>query len=172
MAHPEKIMFIRHAEKPNHEAEGIREDGRKDPESLTARGWQRAGALSVLFRSDLRLRPPTAIFAAASTEADPSERPLQTITPLSRVLALEIQNKHAKEDFGSMLIEAMNTPDVVLVSWEHKVLAAGLASGLGSGISIDGEIPRSWPDDRFELSGFSNARTKTATYFYKCRSLS
>ncbi|HET6150877.1 MAG TPA: hypothetical protein VFH68_25295, partial [Polyangia bacterium] len=45
-----KIMLIRHAEKPleNPPPHGIDTDGDHDDESLTVRGWQRAGALVVL----------------------------------------------------------------------------------------------------------------------------
>lgn len=151
MAHPETIMFIRHAEKPNHHTQGVDENGNNDPDSLTARGWQRAGALAVLFRSDVRLPVPTAIFAPAPSASDPSQRPLQTITPLARKLGFDVQSSHAKDDFAGMLADAMSTLGVVLVSWEHKVLAASLASGLGPGISIDGSVPSGWPDDRFDM---------------------
>jgi len=151
MAHPETIMFIRHAEKPSLDIQGVAEDGGTDPDSLTARGWQRAGALAVLFRSDARLLVPTAIFAPRPSASDPSQRPLQTITPLARKLALEVQSSHAKDDLAGMLADAMSTAGVVLVSWEHKVLAASLASGLGPGISIDGSVPSAWPDDRFDV---------------------
>jgi len=151
MAHPKTIMFIRHAEKPDGNLQGVREDGSNDPESLTARGWQRAGALAVLFRNDTRLTAPTAIFAPGPSASDPSQRPLQTVMPLARALEVEVQSAHGKDDFSNMLAEAMNTPGVVLVSWEHKVLAAALASGLGPGISIDGSVPSAWPGDRFDV---------------------
>lgn len=128
MAHPETIMFIRHAEKPDNHTQGVDEDGTNDPDSLTARGRQRAGALALLFRSDARLLVPTAIFAPRPSTSDPSQRPLQTITPLARRLGLGIQNTHTKDDFSGMLANAMSTQGV-LVSWEHKALAASLTSG-------------------------------------------
>jgi hypothetical protein len=47
---PNKIMLIRHAEKPiAGRVEGFRARGEKDDASLTARGWQRAGALTRFF---------------------------------------------------------------------------------------------------------------------------
>ncbi len=47
----DKIMLIRHAERPNADKSlrGVGFDGRKDKESLTVRGWQRAGALARFF---------------------------------------------------------------------------------------------------------------------------
>ena len=43
------ILVIRHAERPGAAfGEGITESGSLDEESLTVRGWQRAGALAVL----------------------------------------------------------------------------------------------------------------------------
>ena len=43
-----KIMIIRHAEKPPPTF-GVNADGVQDKESLTVRGWQRAGALAPFF---------------------------------------------------------------------------------------------------------------------------
>ena len=40
-----KIMVIRHAEKPNGQATGVKESGEPSSRDLTVRGWQRAGAL-------------------------------------------------------------------------------------------------------------------------------
>jgi hypothetical protein len=48
---PQKIMFIRHGEKPERSgvAVGIDQNGNEDKESLTVRGWQRAGAIDSIF---------------------------------------------------------------------------------------------------------------------------
>jgi hypothetical protein len=59
---PSRIMFIRHAEKPHKPPcdndDGVKKTGEKDNESLTVRGWQRAGALVHFFspRSNLSRR--------------------------------------------------------------------------------------------------------------------
>ena len=46
----QKIMIIRHAEKPEHHGpRGVDENGDEDKKSLTVRGWQRAGALVQFF---------------------------------------------------------------------------------------------------------------------------
>ena len=46
-----KIMVIRHAEKPDDAdtVSGVTLEGHQNPEELTARGWQRAGALATFF---------------------------------------------------------------------------------------------------------------------------
>jgi DNA helicase HerA-like ATPase len=54
MVHPKKIMFIRHAEKPDGAAEGVNEAGDNDPESLRPAVGS-AGALALSFRRDPRL---------------------------------------------------------------------------------------------------------------------
>ena len=43
------IMVIRHAEKPDSGNVGVQLDGSQDADSLIVQGWQRAGALAVLF---------------------------------------------------------------------------------------------------------------------------
>jgi hypothetical protein len=66
----EKIMLIRHAEKPDETGSvlGIDEAGRPDPNQLSVRGWQRAGALVRFFAPLGQEHPkgmatPSAIFA-------------------------------------------------------------------------------------------------------------
>jgi hypothetical protein len=51
--HCAKLMVIRHAEKPDNQAgiSGVSETGVADSNELTAKGWQRAGAL-------VRFHPP------------------------------------------------------------------------------------------------------------------
>ena len=62
------IYMIRHAEKPNGIGPaGIDESGNPDGESLTPRGWQRAGAWTELFAPSLAdsvLTTPTSLFAS------------------------------------------------------------------------------------------------------------
>jgi hypothetical protein len=93
-----KIMIIRHAEKPDDKGQpyGVDVNGVVDKESLIPRGWQRAGALVVLFdpaRGPLQsaeLAVPNVLFAATVTPDEKSERPMETITPLSDKLSNSI----------------------------------------------------------------------------------
>ena len=67
-----KIMIIRHAEKPDDAGTvfGVTIEGHQDPEELTVRGWQRAGALATFFAPpdahfrDQRIEKPLMIFAS------------------------------------------------------------------------------------------------------------
>src|SRR5215216_3114275 len=90
-----KIMIIRHAEKPptNPPPNGIDIDGEQNSDSLIPQGWQRAGALVVLFApsrgklQDSQLASPDYIFASAIADkkgkgTDEGNRPEETITPL------------------------------------------------------------------------------------------
>src|ERR1700722_11314893 len=83
---PNRIMFIRHAEKPDGKSKpyGVTADGEVDKESLIVRGWQRAGALVRFFCpvSGARELLPATIFAAGVEPGSKSERPLETVTPL------------------------------------------------------------------------------------------
>ena len=57
-----KIMLIRHAERPSADKSirGVTQEGIKNKEELTVRGWQRAGALVRFFapRDNHLLTPP------------------------------------------------------------------------------------------------------------------
>ena len=74
----DKIMVIRHAEKPltpnglgQVASFGLLETGERSQYGLTVRGWQRAGGLAILFAPEgAKFRPrslmtPTTIFASA-----------------------------------------------------------------------------------------------------------
>src|SRR5690242_18318012 len=115
MAQPGKIMVIRHAEKPTTKHQppyGVNYVGEQDWESLTVRGWQRAGALVTLFdpSNGAPARPhlavPTIIYAsnprgaggAEQDEGSKSKRPLQTVTPLAARLGIVPRLSFAKGD--------------------------------------------------------------------------
>jgi len=116
-----KIMFIRHAEKPDcYNSQGLTVSTcpndsihyygvnapglcPEDPESLVTLGWERAGGIAQLFSSlagtvhYADLAEPNHIYAAHPVGNDPlasaSKRPVQTVKALSSKLGLTI-NTH------------------------------------------------------------------------------
>jgi hypothetical protein len=152
---PASISLIRHAEKqlgdgPPH---GVLVDGSHDPESLTPRGWQRAGALVGLFlpRADqlgAAIRPtPTRLFASEVGRRSHSRRPLETLLPLSERLGKPLEEPFLQDELDQ-LVEALRGCDGdVLVAWEHKRIPL-IANRL---VGDRSSVPQVWPDDRFDL---------------------
>lgn len=130
MPNPPKIMFIRHAEKPdNPPPSGVNEDGKDHQHSLTVRGWQRAGALVPFFMEPRRpgIATPATIFGAGTSDdpaVDPdvskSLRAQETVAPLAAKSGVPfVTNIPVGEE--AQAIEAIKACDgVVLVAWEHK----------------------------------------------------
>src|SRR3954469_20913317 len=89
-----KIMLVRHAEKPsdNGSVRGVDENGSRDPNELTVRGWQRAGALVRFFAppnggfSHPALATPETIFACAPNGHEEGSRSVHTVEPLAKFL--------------------------------------------------------------------------------------
>ena len=101
MANAAKIMIIRHAEKPEGSVQGVDISGNDGPENLTVQGWQRAGALARFFAplSSQFQRPgiaqPQLLLASGPVsktekkddgDGSKSQRPEETITPLSQLI--------------------------------------------------------------------------------------
>ena len=90
------IMVIRHAEKADSESGGVLQSGEDNRNSLSVRGWQRAGALVPLFAPgrrqplDPRLAEPAALISeyadAPGSEEKHSKREEQTLGPLAEKL--------------------------------------------------------------------------------------
>lgn len=146
MAGPDKIMLIRHAEKPEDSTPaGVREDGTANKHSIIVRGWQRAGALVAFFAkpSHPKIATPNAIFAAATTD-DPavkpedakSLRPQETATPLAARLGLRVNTSVPVGQETTLISALQQTPGIVLVTWEHKRIPT-IAAAFG-------RVPDSW----------------------------
>ena len=151
---PNRIMFIRHAEKPDgtSKAQGVTEDGTENKESLTVRGWQRAGALVRLFcpvSGASELLPGT-IFAAEVAHGSKSERPLETVTPLICFLkkngGVEVNEDHPKDDLKGLMADVLTCSGKVLVAWEHSVIPELVAL-----LPNPPRVPDKWPGDRFDV---------------------
>jgi hypothetical protein len=155
---PTKIMVIRHAEKPpkTGSPQGVTKNGDTDPESLSVRGWQRAGALAVLFGKagtsvNQRLSKPDLLFASRIDVKDKSQRPQETLTPLAELLSIEINDEHRKKEEADLVGDIMGRAGVVLVAWEHTLISEIATAILGD----PAQVPQGWKngsaDDRFDM---------------------
>ncbi|MFO1207777.1 MAG: hypothetical protein U1E40_00985 [Amaricoccus sp.] len=163
----DQIIVIRHAQKPTRKPKriGILEDGTADPESLTVRGWQHAGALAAVFAgpgsgaADALVARPDVIFAAGAGKrkarigdkevavGSHSKRPLQTVSRLAEALRLTPVTTYTKGEERALVDDALNRSGVVLICWQHQNIA-----GIGNLIvGNDTTVPQSWPEDRYDL---------------------
>lgn len=152
----QKIMLIRHAEKPSADgASGVDESGNPDPESLIPRGWQRAGALVRFFHPTHstaigEIGTPDVIFAAGEGPGSKSKRSMQTVGPLSVLLGAERSTpficRHLKDRVDGLVADVMGRDGVVLVAWEHSLIAQ-----IVNLLSDKKLSPAPWPDGRFDM---------------------
>jgi hypothetical protein len=155
MARTQKIMVIRHGEKPGDPttATGVDENGKPDPQSLTAQGWRRAKALAGLFHPVPPVTPrsglavPQHLFAAEISDVESSKRPVETLTPLSLSfkphLPIDASIKASHVDKICEIVAKAG--EVVLVAWKHELIPA-IAQGLTSD-----PVPDKWPKERFDV---------------------
>ena len=167
MMSADQIIVIRHAQKPTHQPKhlGIREDGTADPESLTVRGWQHAGALAAVFSgpgsgmADALVARPDVIFAAGAGKkkawvngkevevGSHSRRPVQTITALANALELDPVTTYTKGEEAALVADVLGRSGTVLICWQHEDIAA-----IGNLIvGNDTTVPQTWPEDRYDL---------------------
>jgi hypothetical protein len=138
-APPATIYLIRHAEKLT--------DGRED---LSPAGFARAALLPELFlpsRGNGRTALARPDFLFATHASKKSNRPVETITPLSAALHLPIDASIMNDDYSalaSLLLSGKYAGKVVLVSWHHGKLPA-LAAALGAKPPYD-----PWPEQQFD----------------------
>jgi len=150
-----KIMLIRHAEKPTDDPDthGVTQKGEESGESLNVRGWQRAGALTLLFApangrfQNVSLARPRFLFASKPLRRKGSKRPAQTITPLADKLDIEIHEEFERNDYKDMLAEVFSCRGVVLICWQREYIPEIAQHILGSKKAVFSD----WPEDRFDL---------------------
>ena len=131
-AQPREVLLIRHAEK---EANSIH---------LSADGWKRAEALPKLF--ERKFPKPDFIFATKPSAN--SNRPLETVTPLSKALSLPVGTDFANADYQKLAADLLTNPrfngKVVLVCWHHGTIP-DLARKLGAD-----DVPDHWKEEVFD----------------------
>ncbi len=154
------ITFLRHAEKQLGDVppRGVGIDGDNDPESLTVLGWQRAGALGGLFlpRSGSAgsapaatpVPTPTHLFASRVGDlAHDSQRPRETLRPLSLRLGIAIDERFMKDDLAGLAAAIGQCTGSVVVAWEHKRIPPLVTLLMGGPTGV----PQTWPDDRYDV---------------------
>jgi hypothetical protein len=153
--YPRHILLIRHAEKT----------GAKEDVHLSPKGQERAAVLDRLFiASKERPEPfPAPDFLFAASHHKDSQRPVETLTPLSRKLMLAINDRFdnklpttgqndekpaKKPGMAELRDELFGSPKyagkTILISWRHSTLAA-LAKTLGAS-----NVPEKWEDEVFD----------------------
>jgi hypothetical protein len=136
---PATILLIRHAEKLT--------DGRED---LSPVGFERAGLIPRLFGGKEAPAPhnlPRPDFLFATHVSKHSNRPVETIKPLSQVLGLPISSEVDDKDYATLageLLSGKYAGKVVLVAWHHGSLP-GFARALGATPPYD-----PWPETQFD----------------------
>lgn len=134
---PATILLIRHAEKAD--------DSGSD---LSPTGFERARQLPKLFlppgvRHDL----PTPQFLFAAKATTHSNRPIETLTPLSAALHLPINDTFLNEDYANLaatLLSGKYAGKVILIAWHHGKTPQ-LAIALGATPPY-----ATWPDEQYD----------------------
>jgi phosphohistidine phosphatase SixA len=120
---PRMVMIIRHAEKPDET------DGAKDP-NLSKQGFLRADALAKVIPEHFT-RPD---FLIATKPSKGSNRPVETITPLSKAIHEEIEATFKDAEYDQVAHQVLTDPKfdgkVVLIAWHHGKIPE-LAQALG-----------------------------------------
>ena len=163
-----KIMIVRHAEKPASDFSpyGVTVNGKRSKESLTARGWQRAGALASLlaptdghFQNRL-LAQPQFIYASRFIKRRGSKRPIETITPLAEKLAIEINSDFPRFAVDKLLADVFRRKGVVLICWQREYIPKIAAALMGG----EGIVPAEWPEARFDMVWVFDRSRSSARY--------
>ncbi len=168
-APPQQIYLLRHGEKPadpprfrllslrrRGRQSGVDVDGNRNVHSLLPRGWQRSGALAVLFDPAVGpppagLRTPTALYSPSygKVSATQAHRPFQTIQGLGQRLGVVIRSPLPVGQEPALVATILaGGGEVVMVCWEHHHIPA-LAQAIPTVNAAS--IPTGWPDDRFDV---------------------
>ncbi len=138
--YPAAVLLIRHAEKPDDEAD----------RGLTALGKKRADALPDLFtKSAARPDPlPTPDFIFAARASKSSNRSAETVAPLAKKLKLDPDTRYANDDYPKLAAELFSNKKyegkTVLICWHHGNLPE-LAGELRAE-----SVPDKWKDSVFD----------------------
>lgn len=149
----QKIMLVRHAEKPEGKDAGVTAEGKQSDEELIVRGWQRSGGLVRLFAPrdgkfvDPHLARPNVIFASGTGKHSNTLRPQHTVLELATLLKLTLQTKYLKGDEADLAKAAVAASGPVLIAWEHEAIPDIVNAIVGNNTTC----PQKWHGARFDL---------------------
>ena len=139
-AGPSQVLIIRHAEKPGDPSAA---DDEENP-NLSVKGRERAAALAVYIPATFQ----AVDFLFATKMSKSSNRPVETITPLSLAIHEDIASNFANDEFEKLAQHILTHPKYagkrVLICWHHGHIPA-LARALGVS-----NAPDKWPGHVFD----------------------
>lgn len=161
---PSRIFLIRHGEKPGQNAAGdpvppfgIDLDGNPNPHSLTPRGWQRAGALAMLFAPTVGpprtgLAVPDRLYgpAGADLASTAARRTSQTLLVISDRTRAAVDTGFDEGDETALAAAVLAGTGNVLICWEHHRLS-DIAAAIAAAVPTTPAVPTAWPGGRFDL---------------------
>ncbi len=164
-------MVIRHAEKPPTDPPpyGITLEGTRENDSLTARGWQRTGALASFFApgngafQDPSIAKPQFLYASKPVKRKGSRRPFETILPLAEKLKIRINSDFLKFETESMLQDALLRDGVVLICWQREYILE-ITDRILANKAV---VPPEWPEGRFDMVWIFDRNPSSAQYSFK-----
>ncbi|MBV9997542.1 MAG: histidine phosphatase family protein [Verrucomicrobia bacterium] len=134
---PRKILIMRHAEKP---------EAHRDPH-LSPEGEERAARLVTYIPETFGI--PDFLFA--TQESPDSNRPFETLKPLSDQVGIPIDQTFSDGQHKALAEELLSDPRyngaLALVCWHHEKIPK-LAAELGA---IPSEVPDPWDDAVYDL---------------------
>jgi hypothetical protein len=150
VAPPRLIYIIRHAEKPDGSdgSIGIDIEGNPDPHSLIPRGWQRSGAIGVLFAAGAgALVTPDRLICPDYGATTSVHRTYQTLLGLAGLAQRSIESPFPEGSEGPLAAAVTaQYSGTVLICWDHHRIP-DIAAGLPTTVAP----PAEWPGDRFDL---------------------
>jgi hypothetical protein len=148
----DKIMVVRHAEKPGEPPppHGVDANGDKDKERLIVRGWQRSGSLACLFSTwGVSARPglavPKTIYATCSHSK--SRRPKETVSAVAAALKINTDLSFSEGQETELATAAEAAEGPVLIGWHHEAIPM-IANAI---LRDDTTAPQHWSGDRFDM---------------------
>jgi broad specificity phosphatase PhoE len=151
---PPMIWAIRHGEKPANAEDphkdpdaagpGLEVDGKVSPNSLTIRGWQRAGALAGSLLCGRLTADDGVDVIVPSYGHSEHHRPYETVNSLAVRLGNEPQPLCDAADVNTLHEYVVAADRTLLICWEHDALAK-----LADLLCPPSEHP--WPEGRFDV---------------------